>query len=161
MDSGGSITRLFDALFELSGDLPVVFPLHSRTRVGLEDACGVILRRTAGSGLLLVGPLGYLEFLGLMTYVAAVITESGSVQEETTALGVPCVTVLTTTERPVTIVEGTNVLVDPTDASAVLAAARDAVAPGARVPPPRLELWDGRAGERMVQALARWLAERH
>lgn len=160
VDSREKIGRLIDALAELSGDLPVVFPLHPRTRVGLEDALGTIRRRTAGAGLLFVDPLGYLEFLGLMSCAAAVITDSGGIQEETTALGVPCVTVRTTTERPVTIAEGTNVLVDPDDPAAILVAARAAVAKGVRVPPPRLELWDGRAGERVVQALARWVVER-
>jgi len=160
VDSREPLGRLLDVLAELSTDLPVVFPLHPRTRASMGDGRAVSRLWGPRNGLLLVDPLGYLEFLGLMTCAAAVITDSGGVQEETTALGVPCVTVRTTTERPITIVEGTNRMVDPADPAAILSTARAAVAEGARVPPPRLELWDGCAGERVVQALARWVVER-
>ena len=160
VDSREPLGRLLDVLAELSTDLPVVFPLHPRTRASMGDGRAVSRLWGPRNGLLLVDPLGYLEFLGLMTCAAAVITDSGGVQEETTALGVPCVTVRTTTERPITIVEGTNRMVDPADPAAILSTARAAVAEGVRVPPPRLELWDGCAGERVVQALARWVVER-
>jgi UDP-N-acetylglucosamine 2-epimerase (non-hydrolysing) len=95
-----------------------------------------------------------------MTVAAAVVTDSGGIQEETTFLGVPCVTVRPTTERPVTVKMGTNTLVDPYDAEAVLTAARAALAAGVADPPPRVPLWDGHAGERAVEALARWAAGR-
>lgn len=157
VDSQEQLWRLLDVLAELSDDLPVVFPLHPRTRASLEDGRGAGPSSGSENGLLLVDPLGYLAFLGLMTCAAAVITDSGGVQEETTALGVPCVTVRTTTERPITVLEGTNRLVDPADAAAILMASRAAVAEGVRVPPPLLDLWDGRAGERVVEALARWV----
>jgi len=160
VDSRDQLGMLLDVLAELAGDLPVVFPLHPRTRASLEDGRATSRPRGSENRLLLIDPLGYLEFLGLMTCAAAVITDSGGVQEETTALGVPCVTVRTTTERPITVAEGTNRMVDPADPGAILAAARAAAAEGVWVPPPRLELWDGRAGERVVQALARWAVER-
>jgi len=160
VDSQQQLGRLLEVLTELSRDLPVVFPLHPRTRASLGDGRAAGRSSGVGNGLLLVDPLGYLEFLGLMTCAAAVVTDSGGVQEETTALGVPCVTVRTTTERPITIDEGTNRMVDPADSAAILAASRAAVAEGVRIPPPRLEMWDGRAGERVVQALARCVAER-
>ena len=160
VDSRDQLGMLLDVLAELAGDLPVVFPLHPRTRASLEDGRATSRPRGSENRLLLIDPLGYLEFLGLMTCAAAVITDSGGVQEETTALGVPCVTVRTTTERPITVAEGTNRMVDPADSAAILAASRAAVAEGVRVPPPRLELWDGRAGERVVLALARWAVER-
>jgi len=160
VDSRDQLGMLLDVLAKLAGDLPVVFPLHPRTRASLEGGRATIRPRGSDNGLLLIDPLGYLEFLGLMTCAAAVVTDSGGVQEETTALGVPCVTVRTTTERPITVAEGTNRMVDPADPGAILAASRAAVAEGVRVPPPRLELWDGRAGERVVLALARWAVER-
>lgn len=160
VDSRQQLELLLDVLAELSRDLTVVFPLHPRTRSGLDERHPAGPSAGIGGGLLLVDPLGYLEFLGLMTNASAVITDSGGVQEETTALGVPCVTVRTTTERPITIVEGTNRLVNPADPAAVLAVARAAAAEDVRVPPPRLDRWDGRAAERVVKALARWVLER-
>jgi UDP-N-acetylglucosamine 2-epimerase (non-hydrolysing) len=157
VDREAQLSDLLGALSELGADLPVVFPVHPRTRPGLKE---VLRAHGERSGLLLVDPLGYLEFLGLMADAAAVVTDSGGIQEETTALGVPCVTARTTTERPITVTEGTNRLVDPFDPAAVLAAARGAVAEGPCVPPPRLDLWDGRAGARVVEAIAGWLVER-
>ena len=91
---------------------------------------------------------------------AAAVTDSGGVQEETIFLGVPCVTVRTTTERPVTVALGTNRLVDPRDPAAILAAMHDAVAVGPTVPAPIVPLWDGHAGDRAVEAPARWAAAR-
>ena len=154
VDAPAQLLRLLGVLGELSGEVPVVFPMHLRTRARLSD-----LRewdQTACRGLHLTEPLGYLDFVGLMTASAAVVTDSGGVQEETTYLGVPCVTVRTTTERPVTVALGTNRLVDPEDTTAILAAALGAVREGPVEPPPRIPLWDGRAGDRVVEALARW-----
>lgn len=119
-----------------------------------------------GSGLRLEAPLGYLEFVALMNVARLVLTDSGGVQEETTALGVPCVTLRTTTERPITVTEGTAVLADPYDATAIVAATRErlrparppagAPAPAASAPVSRPEYWDGHAGERLVSELAEW-----
>ena len=158
VDEPNQLLRLLGLLRELAEELPVVFPMHLRTRARLDalDA-GVAL---AYPRLHLTEPLGYLEFLGLMMTAAAVVTDSGGVQEETTFLGVPCVTVRNTTERPVTIALGTNKLVDPHDASAILAAVRDAVAAGSQARAPVVSLWDGHAGSRAVDALAKWAAGR-
>ena len=110
----------------------------------------------------LTGPLGYLDFVALMAQARLVLTDSGGVQEETTVLGVPCLTVRTTTERPVTVSEGTNRLVDPYDQAAVLAASLEAMRAPPRTAaaggPRRPELWDGHAADRIAAALATWVA---
>ncbi len=158
VDEPEQLLQLLGLLGEVSAAVPVVFPMHPRTRARLADlGAGAALTHPR---LHLVEPLGYLEFLGLMMAAAAVVTDSGGVQEETTFLGVPCITVRTTTERPVTVTVGTNRLVDPGDPTAILAAVRDAVASGPVVPPPVVPLWDGHAGDRAVEALAAWAAAR-
>lgn len=127
--------------------LPLLFPIHPRTR----ERSGAIFARIAG--LRLVEPLGYLEFLGLMARARLVLTDSGGIQEETTALGVPCLTLRENTERPVTVSEGTNRLV-ALEAEAIKEAAL-APRPGtARIP----ALWDGNAAERVVDRLEEFLA---
>ncbi len=159
VDEPEQLLRLLEVLGEVSRDLPVVFPVHLRTLGRLPG----LSPRWDGKRypqLHLTEPLSYLEFVGLMTSAAAVVTDSGGVQEETTYLGVPCVTVRTTTERPVTVVLGTNRLVDPDDSLAIRGAVRDAVAAGRSVPPPQVPRWDGRAGDRVVEALSTWAASR-
>lgn len=143
VDDSQALTALMGALTKLSIDLPVVFPAHPRTRARLNEV------DVAGS-VWVVDPLGYLDFLGLQADAALVVTDSGGVQEETTALGVPCLTARDSTERPVTVTEGTNRVVG-TDPEAILAAAREVLAdpPTARCP----ALWDGRAGERCADAI--------
>lgn len=158
VDAPEQLLGLLAVLGELSRDTPVVFPMHLRTRARLAEFGG--WNELSFPGLRLCEPLGYLDFVGLMTAAAAVLTDSGGVQEETSYLGVPCVTVRTTTERPVTLRLGTNRLVDPGDSSAVLAAVLAAVQAGPATPPPRIPLWDGRAGERVVAALSAWAIDR-
>ncbi len=120
-------------------------------RAGLADCA------TEPGRLLLIEPLGYLDFLALMARAACVLTDSGGIQEETTVLGVPCITLRTTTERPVTIYEGTNRLVDPSNARSIVVAALEALS-GPRVQTPRRpRYWDGRASERIVSTLAAWM----
>jgi UDP-N-acetylglucosamine 2-epimerase (non-hydrolysing) len=102
----------------------------------------------------LVDPLGYLEFVALMAVASAVVTDSGGVQEETSVLGVPCVTVRTSTERPVTCTLGTNRLVHPEDHAGLVSAVRQAGQTARR--PAAIPLWDGHASERVVAALAEW-----
>jgi UDP-N-acetylglucosamine 2-epimerase (non-hydrolysing) len=156
VDDPEQLLRLMGVLAELSMEVPVLFPMHLRTRSRLAAmAAGP---SASHRDLHLAEPLGYLEFVGLMASAAAVITDSGGVQEETTVLGVRCVTVRTTTERPVTVTEGTNRMVDPYDPAGILDAARQAVASGPVVPPPSIPLWDGRAGARVVEALVTWAA---
>jgi len=131
---------------------PVVFPVHPRTRKNLADA-GLDDRLAALDGVRLLEPVGYLEFLKLMEHAAVVVTDSGGIQEETTYLGVPCLTLRPNTERPVTVEVGTNVLL-PLDAERVAERIRDVAAgrfkQGA-VPP----LWDGKAAERIAESLVR------
>ena len=146
VDDPAKLLPTLDALAAAAGDLPVVLPLHPRTRSRLEAA-----GYAAPAGLRLLEPLEYLDFIALEAGAAAVVTDSGGLQEETSALGVPCLTYRTTTERPVTCELGTNRLigVDPD-------ALRDALADVLASPPPAREpipLWDGRAGERCAQAI--------
>ena len=156
VDVPDQLARLMGVLLELSRDLPVVFPVHRRTQERLSRLPGLVESCRATGRLVLTDPLGYLEFLGLMMHCSAVITDSGGIQEETTVLGIPCVTVRTTTERPITVTLGTNQLVDPLDRAAILAASRAAVSRGILSPAPEVPLWDGKAGERVAEALAAW-----
>jgi UDP-N-acetylglucosamine 2-epimerase (non-hydrolysing) len=153
VDDPAKLLPTLDALAGAAGELPVVLPLHPRTRGRLEAA-----GYDAPSGLRLLEPLEYLDFIALEAGAAAVVTDSGGLQEETSALGVPCLTYRTTTERPVTCSLGTNKLigVDPQ----VL---RDELAAVLASPPPAREpipLWDGRAGERCADVLERFAEAR-
>jgi len=125
----------------------VVFPAHPRTRARLE-ALGL----EAGAGLRLTEPLGYLEFLGLLAGAAAALTDSGGIQEETTFLGVPCFTLRSNTERPVTCELGTNTLLglDPARIADVPRLMEEQAQRPASIPP----LWDGQAAPRIVDVLA-------
>ncbi len=155
VDDPATLDRLLGVLIELSAALPLVFPVHPRTHDRIE-AFGLAPRLAAAPQLLTTGPLGYLDFLGLFSAAAMVITDSGGLQEETTALGIPCLTVRENTERPVTVSEGTNIVVgtDPdrirSEASAIL----DGGGKAGRVP----ELWDGHTAERIVDAVDGFLA---
>ena len=143
---------LMDAIAEVAARLPVVFPVHPRTRATLErwgEARGGV-----PAGLVVQDPLGYLDFLSLMTEARLLMTDSGGVQEETTALGIPCLTLRENTERPATVDVGTNRLVgqDPTrlrDAAFEVLAGREKQG---SLP----EGWDGRAATRIADALERW-----
>jgi UDP-N-acetylglucosamine 2-epimerase (non-hydrolysing) len=156
VDEPVSLRGLLLSLVELGRRLPVIFPAHPRTterirRFGLLD---LIARDDA---VVLVEPLGYLDFLGLLADARLVLTDSGGVQEETTVLGIRCLTLRDTTERPVTVTAGTNTVVgrDPARiARAALEALEEARQP-AGVP----ELWDGGAGTRIVRHLRAELAE--
>ena len=149
VDNQRQLGELLDALAEVGRDMPVFFPIHPRTRKNI-DAFG-LAGRLAGTDVRLLPPLPYLEFLHLWRGAALVLTDSGGIQEETTALGVPCFTLRDTTERPVTVDEGTNVLVGASAEKlrAAYAAFRGGAVKCGRVP----ELWDGRAAGRIVDAL--------
>ena len=143
VDDPVRIKLLAEVLSEISVERPVVFPAHPRTKSRLEGA-GLKM-----DGVRLLDPVGYLEMLDLVENAYAVITDSGGLQEETTALGVPCLTIRPNTERPITITEGTNRLVpNPSD---ILDELRRLQRPEVT---PRPEGWDGRAGERVIAALA-------
>lgn len=150
VDDPRQLRELLAALAGIAAGVPVVFPVHPRTRAVLGGLPDGLLT----PGLRVVEPLGYLEFIALMDAASAVVTDSGGVQEETSCLGVPCVTVRTTTERPVTCTLGTNRLVDPSDAEGLVAAVRDGY--GREHRPAEIPLWDGHASERAVAALAAW-----
>ena len=151
VDSAAMMMRIGGALREIAEELPLIFPVHPRTRGNLEKF-GIDL----GPNVKLVGPQAYMAFLGLWKDAAVVLTDSGGLQEETTALGVPCITIRENTERPVTVDEGSNVLAG-TDPVRIVAEARK-VLRGEGKQGRRPHLWDGRAAERIVDVLARELA---
>lgn len=151
VDEPGRLRALFDVLEEIHEELPVVFPVHPRTRARIErDLSGRAPR------LRLVEPLGYLDFLRLMMEARLVLTDSGGIQEETTVLGVPCLTLRENTERPITLEQGSNRLVgsDPATLRAEVRKILDGEARRGRVP----DLWDGGAARRIVDILERDLA---
>jgi len=148
VDSPDQLRRLFEVLGRLHAELPVVFPVHPRTAKAIEQHLG-----GAKPKLLMTAPLGYLDFLRLLTDAQMVLTDSGGIQEETTALGVACLTLRDSTERPVTVTEGTNTIVG-TDPIAI----EKAIEQLRRSPPPkgrRPALWDGCAATRIVDILER------
>jgi len=147
VDDPATLRLLVDALQCLSREQPVVFPVHPRARERMQAAG---LPGTAEGDLRLIEPVGYLDMLGWVAGAKLVVTDSGGLQEETTFLGIPCVTVRPNTERPITCLHGTNRLVAPRR-DAILAAARAA----ARGSPARpvVERWDGRAAERIVRVI--------
>jgi UDP-N-acetylglucosamine 2-epimerase (non-hydrolysing) len=155
VDDEGILTGLFEAVEEVSREVPVVFPLHPRTAARV-DAFGLD-RLLDAEGIQVCPSLGYLDFLGLLAEAALVLTDSGGVQEEATVLGIPCVTMRESTERPVTVEQGTNVVVG-TRRETVLDAARAALH-GERRPGQIPELWDGGAGERIAASLAEEIFE--
>lgn len=146
VDDLPSLRKLLIVLEEVSADLPLIFPVHPRTQAKIRDAgFGKFLENPR---VLILPPIGYLEMLGLMKDAKAVLTDSGGLQEETTALGIPCFTLRENTERPITITEGTNTLVG-LDAMAI----RDAVASllsGGGKSGRRPEYWDGESAKRIV-----------
>jgi UDP-N-acetylglucosamine 2-epimerase (non-hydrolysing) len=129
----------------VSKDVPLVFPIHPRTRKNLETF-GVSIR--PDSNIRLTEPLGYLEFIGLVSHAKFVLTDSGGIQEETTVMGVPCLTMRNNTERPITCSIGTNLLVgtDPEKIKGAVASVIRDERLAKQVPP----LWDGHAAERIV-----------
>jgi UDP-N-acetylglucosamine 2-epimerase (non-hydrolysing) len=145
VDDSATLRGILESLLEVNRDLAVVFPAHPRTRKRIAD-----FGLDAGQ-LRLLDPLPYVDFLGLQARAAVVITDSGGIQEETTYLGVPCLTVRENTERPVTVSMGTNLLVgrDRERLRTELSRVLSGQAKKGKVPP----LWDGRAGERIADVL--------
>lgn len=154
VDDPAMLRRLIETLHTVSQRLPLVFALHPRTRKNI-DTHGLSALLDA-PGFLVLPPQGYLEMLGLMANARVVLTDSGGIQEETTALGVPCLTMRDSTERPITVAEGTNTIVAG-DAKAIIDGVNAILAgggKGGRIP----EGWDGRAAERIAAHLSAWLA---
>jgi len=149
VDQDGALINIFDGLAQIQQDFKVVFPMHPRTRKNLVSR-GLIGRLQHLPNLLLTEPLGYLDFVQLMSGSKLVITDSGGIQEETTILGIPCLTVRENTERPITVTEGTNILVG-TDTNRILSGYRESLSKAVSFTRP--EFWDGKASERIVQIL--------
>jgi UDP-N-acetylglucosamine 2-epimerase (non-hydrolysing) len=147
VDNNEGLENILEALLEINQDLPVVFPVHPRTRQRIADF------RIDTSALCLMDPIPYIEFLALQSRATVVITDSGGIQEETTFLNVPCLTLRENTERPITITLGTNVLVghDTRKLRREIAKIIEGKAKKGTVPP----LWDGRTAERIADVLQR------
>ena len=153
VDQADTLSALLGVLAEVAGELPLVFALHPRTRANIDRFGLQSLLKPERMAML--PPQGYLEMVGLMQGATLVLTDSGGLQEETTALGVPCLTMRESTERPITVDEGTNTMVGA-DVQAIRAGVAGILAghgKRGRVP----ELWDGHAAERIAADLYRWL----
>lgn len=152
VDQPETLRPLLEVLCEAATELPLVFPIHPRTRQRLERF-GLANRVSANGRLMLLPPLGYLDFLALSSQARVVVTDSGGLQEESTALGIPCLTARPNTERPITVQEGTSTLVgsDPDRLRAGLLAVLEGRYKTGRCP----RLWDGHAAERIACILAR------
>lgn len=150
VDDRQSLAGILEALEVIQERLPIVFPIHPRTRARLEEF-GLKAIVEKQKNVILTEPLGYLDFLQLYSNSRLVLTDSGGIQEETTALGIPCLTLRQNTERPITITEGTNRLVgnDPALIQQEALKALDNPPSAGRVP----DLWDGRAASRIVDAI--------
>jgi UDP-N-acetylglucosamine 2-epimerase (non-hydrolysing) len=152
VDEPETLRGILSALERISGRLPVIFPIHPRTRKNLEEF-GLSAATGKGGRVRLTEPLGYLDFLRLYSGARLVLTDSGGIQEETTALGIPCLTLRENTERPVTVELGTNRVVG-TDPARIVAEAEAALAQDGQKEAPRVPpLWDGHAAERILDAL--------
>jgi UDP-N-acetylglucosamine 2-epimerase (non-hydrolysing) len=151
VDDAAAAAAVVDAVRDVAGQVPLVIPLHPRGRQRLADA-GLV----EGDGVRIIEPLGYVDFLSLVAGAALVVTDSGGVQEETTILDVPCLTVRPNTERPITVTHGTNQLVTPAE---LPGAARAVLSGETRFPTERPPLWDGRAGERAAELILRTYPE--
>ncbi len=157
VDNRENLVQLLGVLSDISRQLPLVFAMHPRTRANIERFG--LQHLLENSRLIVLPPQGYLEMVGLMAGARIVLTDSGGLQEETTALGVPCLTLRENTERPITVEQGTNTMVGRNIEAIRREAAEILAGRGkqGRVP----ELWDGRTAERIANDLAAWLVEMH
>jgi len=151
VDLRESFERILDALEAIAAKLPIVFPVHPRTRKTIAEL-GLSDRVESIKDLRTIDPLGYLDFLNLSSSARLVLTDSGGIQEETTALGIPCLTLRENTERPITIEMGTNVIVG-TDTTKIVTAANAALNGSAKKAQSQPPLWDGHTSERILDAL--------
>ena len=149
VDEPVTFGRILEALERISQRVPIVFPVHPRTRKTIAQH-GLAERVSRVEGLRLIDPLGYLDFLGLYSGAQLVLTDSGGIQEETSVLGIPCLTLRENTERPITVTMGTNRIVG-TDTRKIVAAAFAALTETAKPAP--IPLWDGQTAERILDAL--------
>lgn len=151
VDDPAVLRRLVDGLIALSRKLPVIFPVHPRTRRRLQEA-DLLAVLDGAEGMAVSEPLGYADFMRCLFGASLVVTDSGGVQEETTYLGIPCYTARATTERPITVSHGTNRLIDISD----IADLKVPEAKPARLSPP--PLWDGKTASRIADVFERYLA---
>jgi UDP-N-acetylglucosamine 2-epimerase (non-hydrolysing) len=158
VDDADTMHDILEAVEEISRDLPVIFPIHPRTRknlleFGLEGAFTFSSKGDhPAKGIVVIEPVGYLDFLNLTTHSRLVLSDSGGIQEETTVLGIPCITLRENTERPATVTEGSNHIAGTSRERIVRASIRalNSSDRAGRIP----ELWDGKAAERIVQIIA-------
>ncbi len=152
VDNVEAFARILSALEMISARLPIIFPVHPRTRARIEEF-GLSERVARAKGLRLIEPLGYLDFLSLYSGARLVLTDSGGIQEETTALGIPCLTLRENTERPITVEMGTNQVVG-TNTERIVRTAFASLDSPVGVQPPRIPpLWDGKTASRICDAL--------
>ena len=156
VDDPANLTKLLDALQDVARHIPIIFPVHPRVRarLGMQEErkpASDLEALSAGKGIAYLDPLGYLDFIALMSRARLVLTDSGGIQEETTILGVPCLTLRNNTERPATVTWGTNRIIG-TEPSRIVQEALQALnhPPRPSGPPP---LWDGQAASRIVKVL--------
>jgi UDP-N-acetylglucosamine 2-epimerase (non-hydrolysing) len=157
VDDPAVLGRLLTVLREIGDSLPLVFPVHPRTRQSIDDAG--LENLISAPHFLILPPLGYREMLGLMREAKVVLTDSGGMQEETTALGIPCITLRENTERPITVEQGTNTITG-SDPDKIMACFNDIMASGGKaghIP----ELWDGKTAERIANIISDWSSSNH
>ena len=152
VDDHAQLQRIIDELEWVAAQLPIIFAVHPRTRHQLEQS-GLLSRLADLPGIVLTQPLAYLKSLSVMSNARMVLTDSGGLQEETSALGIPCLTLRDTTERPITLSEGSNTLIGDDwslfrrRVTGILQSTRSA-------PPPYIPYWDGKAGRRILQIIS-------
>lgn len=153
VDDAGNLSRIVEGLLAMSAELAVLFPVHPRTRARLESF-GLLERLEKAPNVILARPMGYVAFMSLVRDARLIVTDSGGVQEETTYLGIPCITVRDNTERPITLTEGTNRLIRPGELQDAVNAVLAGNWPSGRRP----ELWDGKTAARVAASLRQALS---
>jgi UDP-N-acetylglucosamine 2-epimerase (non-hydrolysing) len=151
VDDPRTLRKILEAIETIGNRIPIVFPVHPRTQKMITDLVSAERVLLAANGLMFINPLGYLDFLSLYSGARLVLTDSGGIQEETSVLGIPCLTLRENTERPITVTMGTNTIVG-TDPEKITAAAFAALNETARQPV-SIPLWDGHTADRIVAEL--------